>query len=78
MMSALKRLVALAIVGATLVGATALPAIANHPSGPPDKVVICHKPGTPAEKTLTLPHPAAEAHIRAHGDTPGPCNGYTP
>lgn len=53
-------------------------ASANHPPGPPDKVTICHKPGTPAEKTLTLPHQAAEHHIASHGDTLGPCGAPPP
>jgi hypothetical protein len=35
-------------------------------------VLLCHKPGTPAEKTLALPSPAAPAHY-GHGDTPGAC-----
>lgn len=37
-----------------------------------DKVAICHKPGTPAEKTLSVPAPALGGHI-GHGDTLGPC-----
>jgi hypothetical protein len=36
-------------------------------------VVLCHKPGTPAEKTLTLPSPAASAHF-GHGDVAGSCS----
>ena len=48
-------------------------ALANHPPAPPDKETICHKPGTTAQKTLTLPHQAAEKHIEEHGDTPGAC-----
>jgi len=39
----------------------------------PQQVTICHKPGTPAQKTLTLPYPAATSHVSAHGDTMGPC-----
>jgi hypothetical protein len=35
-------------------------------------VVICHKPGTPAEQTLVLPESAVAGHMR-HGDTEGPC-----
>jgi hypothetical protein len=41
-------------------------------SEPPKMVTICHAPGTPAEKTLTLPEPAAAAHLR-HGDRLGSC-----
>lgn len=37
-----------------------------------EKVTICHKPGTPAEKTMQVAGPAVSAHI-AHGDTMGPC-----
>lgn len=40
---------------------------------PPDEVTICHKEGTPAEKTMTLPAPAAAGHMAGHGDTEGPC-----
>ncbi len=49
------------------------PALANHPPAPPVKETICHKPGTTAQETLTLPHQAAERHIEEHGDTPGDC-----
>jgi hypothetical protein len=37
-----------------------------------EKVKICHKPGTPAEKTLLVPVPALRGHI-GHGDTLGSC-----
>ena len=46
-------------------------------SGPPAMVTICHSPGTAAEKTLTLPQPAADAHIR-HGDRLGSCETGVP
>jgi hypothetical protein len=46
-------------------------------SGPPEMVTICHAPGTPAEKTLTLPKPAADAHLR-HGDRLGSCETGVP
>ena len=35
-------------------------------------VVICHRPGTPAQKTLFVASQATPAHMD-HGDTPGPC-----
>lgn len=38
----------------------------------PLRVTICHKPGTRAEKTLTLSHLGVEDHIQ-HGDTRGIC-----
>lgn len=37
-----------------------------------DKVTVCHKPGTPAQKTLAVPAAALEAHL-AHGDYAGLC-----
>lgn len=51
------------------------PALAKGPSGPPLEKTICHKYGTPAEKTLMLPYPAAMKHVDEHGDTKGPCEG---
>lgn len=35
-------------------------------------VTICHKPGTPAQKTLVIPIQALAGHL-GHGDTIGPC-----
>jgi hypothetical protein len=46
-------------------------AIATDTAGP-RTVLLCHKPGSPAQKTLALPSPAASAHY-GHGDIPGPC-----
>lgn len=37
------------------------------------RVAICHKPGTPAEKTMTVPQSALKGHL-GHGDTVGPCD----
>ena len=36
------------------------------------KVTICHKPGTPAEKTMEVPFEALSGHL-GHGDHKGPC-----
>ena len=36
-------------------------------------VTICHKPGTPAQKTKSLPEPAIPGHLD-HGDTLGACS----
>ncbi len=52
---------------ALIVGITAL-VVATIPAKPLDKIPVCHKFGTPAQKTLYLPYPAAMAHVRAHGD----------
>jgi len=43
-----------------------------------DPVTICHKPGTPAEKTMTLPAVAALGGHMVHGDTLGPCGTPVP
>jgi hypothetical protein len=37
-----------------------------------NKITICHKPGTPAEKTLRIPIEALDGHL-GHGDMIGPC-----
>jgi hypothetical protein len=37
-------------------------------------VTLCHKPGTPAEHTITVDESAVAAHL-AHGDYLGPCQG---
>lgn len=39
-----------------------------------DAVEICHKPGTPAERTLVVDDNAVPAHL-AHGDFLGACFG---
>lgn len=39
-------------------------------------VTICHKPGTPAEHTITVDDDAVPAHL-AHGDYLGPCQPST-
>lgn len=36
------------------------------------KITICHKPGTPAQKTLSIPPAALQGHI-GHGDDIGAC-----
>lgn len=77
-----RRTVAIRVGGAIAAGAAAvalvplLPAVGQQspPVGQesPPRVTVCHKPGTPAQKTMTLPQPAVDAHMR-HGDIPGPC-----
>jgi hypothetical protein len=53
---------------------TETPTGTETPSG---MVTICHKPGTPAEQTKTLPISALTGHL-GHGDTMGACLGATP
>jgi hypothetical protein len=72
---AIKRLGVGAFVG--LVGLRATEALAKPnkgSSGKKAKVAICHKPGTPAEKTLFVPEAAVAGHL-GHGDTRGECDG---
>jgi hypothetical protein len=42
--------------------------------GHSENIVLCHKPGTNAEKTKTVPETALIGHLR-HGDTFGACDG---
>jgi len=42
----------------------------HHGNG---KVILCHKPDTPAEKTKKVPEAAVAGHL-GHGDTLGPCD----
>lgn len=48
------------------------PAFAGDPPASKGVVTLCHKPGTPAQKTLVLPSSAAKGHME-HGDTAGVC-----
>ena len=51
--------------------ATQLTLAPNQPS--PRTVAVCHKYGTPAQKTLVLPPESAAWHVAAHGDFYGTC-----
>lgn len=62
-------ILSVAIAALSLSFATA--ALANDPPGK-DKVTVCHKPGTPAEKTMEIPQSAVSGHL-GHGDSQGPC-----
>ena len=57
---------------AALIGVVASPAMAEV-----DKVTICHKPGTPAQKTMEVPAQAVPGHL-GHGDSLGECEGEPP
>ena len=66
-------------------GVLAFVALASAGGPPPpngnganaDKVTVCHKPGTPAEKTLYVPANAVPGHL-GHGDTTGACGAPPP
>lgn len=53
---------------------TVVPVTVTLPLSATAKISICHKPGTPAEKTLVLPPSAIPGHL-GHGDLLGPCPG---
>jgi len=76
-MTGVRKLLLVLLLGAAVAGACAIPVVASNGDGPQERVVICHKPGTPAEHTMTVAQPAVAAHLE-HGDTLGPCEGYTP
>ena len=60
-----------------LFAGTALAAlIPSRALAQPNKVTICHKPGTPEEKTLRVSESALGTHL-GHGDTTGPCGTTT-
>jgi len=46
-------------------------------AGGEPKTTICHKPGTPAEKTMEVPDSAVADHLD-HGDLLGDCNFFPP
>jgi len=52
-------------------------AFAGDHGGGHTPVTVCHKPGTPAQKSLTFDDDGYKAHI-AHGDTLGPCQELPP
>lgn len=64
------RRTALLLVLLLLVGfAVAIPAAGAQGA---EKVTICHKPGKPAEQTISIASAALPAHLR-HGDYEGEC-----
>lgn len=64
-------IVILAVLVALMCSSVAL-ATDGSPGGGHEPVTICHKPGTPAEKQLTVDNDAVPGHL-GHGDTLGPC-----
>lgn len=68
----MRKLTLLIAAVLALVLAPVAIALAVSPGEDQYKVAVCHKPGTPAEKTLYVPESAVPGHI-GHGDTPGEC-----
>lgn len=60
------------ILGATHVGSFTLVRNGDGGFGSSDKQPVCHKPGTPAQKTLYVPSSAVPGHL-GHGDYEGEC-----
>lgn len=46
-----------------------------HGQGPRNRALICHHPGTPAQKTMVVDANALKGHL-SHGDEEGPCGGF--
>ena len=68
-----KKAFAAAVVAClVLFGAVATSSVAYATGGGHAPVTVCHKPGTPAEQTLTFDKSALKAHL-AHGDALGAC-----
>ena len=63
----MKRIIVLALIAAFLV---VVPVFNQLWAG--DKVEVCHKPGTSAEKTIYVSESALKGHL-GHGDTEGAC-----
>ncbi|MGB4870136.1 MAG: DUF5666 domain-containing protein, partial [Candidatus Promineifilaceae bacterium] len=51
---------------------TPVPGATPPPPSGDGNVTICHKPGSPAQQTKTVPQSALGGHL-GHGDTLGPC-----
>src|SRR5215213_7314789 len=58
------------------VGSALAALIPSRALAQPKKVAICHKPGTPEEKTMEVPKSAVASHLR-HGGRLGPCGTTT-
>ena len=58
------------------VGSALAALIPSRALAQPKKVAICHKPGTPEEKTMEVPKSAVASHL-GHGDRLGPCGTTT-
>ncbi|MFC2015641.1 hypothetical protein ACFLUM_01775 [Chloroflexota bacterium] len=69
-MSKIPVLLVAALVAALLI-------LPGAPVRADDKVTICHKPGTPAQRTMQVPTSAVDGHL-AHGDQPGACSDEQP
>ena len=69
----MKRLAQVLAMAVVAVGGLAAAAFAT---GGHDPVIVCHKPGTPAQHSLEIDKSALYAHL-AHGDYKGACPGQT-
>ena len=62
-----RHIYLLIVLATVVIAAFAVGTALAQPQGRPAEQTICHKPGTPTQKTMTLPQPAVEAHLR-HGE----------
>lgn len=73
-MSRMRSIVKIAALGFLLQMVFGSEALAEGTAdrGPDPMVTICHQPGTPAAKTMSVNLNALEGHL-GHGDLEGPC-----
>jgi hypothetical protein len=67
-----KTMICATLSAFALIAVAGQPAFAAGYDSKNKKVAICHKPGTPAQKTLYLPVSALKGHL-GHGDYKGAC-----
>ena len=72
-----KRLLVILAIAISLAATQLIAGGNGDPTGNVDRLAVCHKPGTPAEKTLHVPLTAVPGHW-GHGDTLGECGGEVP
>lgn len=69
----MRRLFSLLVAVSLMTPLVALAPRQESASAKAEKVIVCHKPGTPAERTLEIPAPAVDGHL-GHGDLLGACS----
>jgi len=67
-----KRLLIILAIAISLAATQLIAGGNGDPTGNVDRLAVCHKAGTPAEKTLHVPLTAVPGHM-VHGDTLGEC-----
>ena len=65
-----KRLLIILAIAISLAATQLIAGGNGNPTGNVDRVAVCHKPGTPAQKVLHVPWTALPGHL-GHGDYVG-------